>query len=375
MLSSESRKADFPTLQGQAYLNTAAEGIPPRAVIDALHQYSQDKLLGMDGRILHEAQRQVVREQAAAAFGLSPPEIGVCSCSSEAFNLAAAALQLRNGDEVVINDLDFPAGATPWMVPTCPATTQLWRARDGALRVEDLVPLLNSRTRIVSLSLVSFLNGYKVPLNAVVDHVRHHSQALLVVDVTQALGRMELDLRGADLIISSTHKWILASHGGGLIGVPPGRSAEWTAEVGGWFNRANAFDDDRFDHAPTRPGADSYTVGMPNYPAIYAVAAALQYIQQVGPSAIDSYCRPLVEACLYELKKLPIDLMTPDEPEALAGILAFRHPDADQINQALHEKNIHIMSHAGRLRISIHGYNTLEDVERLIEALKKALRT
>ena len=373
MLTEPSRLTDFPTLASQAYLNTAAEGIPPTVVIRAFNQYCRDKLLGMDGRPKHEVQRQRTRELAARFLGLSPQEIGICSCSSEAFNLAATAAQLGVDDEVVINDLDFPSGATPWLVPTCPATTRLWAAREGALRLEDLTSLLGPRTRLVSLSLVSFLNGYRLPLNEIARQVHRHCSALLVVDVTQALGRIPLDLSGADLIISSTHKWILASHGGGLVGVPQGRTDEWTARVGGWFNRENAFAPDRFERAPTRPGADSYTVGMPNYPAIYAVAAGLEYIESVGVAMIDDYCRPLVRYCLDEVKKLPVELLTPDEPDGLAGILAFRHHDAERIQAELQAQNIHIMSHAGRLRVAIHGYNTAQDIEKFIAALQETL--
>ena len=75
---------------------------------------------------------------------------------------------------------------------------------------------------------------------------------VLEVDVTQALGRVPLDLQGVDLIISSTHKWLLGSHGGGLVGVPADRADEWTAPAGGWFNLANAFDADRFERTVTK---------------------------------------------------------------------------------------------------------------------------
>jgi len=373
MLTDESRQGDFPSLDRMTYLNTAAEGIPPRAVGDALTQYAQDKLLGMDGRKQHEAQWQGARGQVARAYGLTADEVGICSCSSEAYNLAALALQLREGDEVVINDLDFPSGATPWLQPTCPATVKVWRSRDGALRVDDLIPLLGGMTRLVTASLVSFYNGYTIPLPAVVAAVRGHSPALVALDVTQALGRIPLDLTGVDLVISSTHKWILASHGGGLVGVPSARADRWTVPAGGWFNLQNAFDADRFDRAVSKPGAAGFAVGMPNYPAIYAINAALGYIHSVGVPAIDDHARTLVHACLDELKKLPVEMLTPDEPDGIAGILAFRHPDADRIHRALHAADIHIMSHAGRLRIAIHGYNTTADVERVVRAIHDAL--
>jgi selenocysteine lyase/cysteine desulfurase len=374
MLTDEMRRADFPSLQEMTYLNTAAEGIPPRVVIDALAQYGQDKLLGMDGRQLHEAQWRAAKQQVAQAYGLSPDEVSLCSCSSEAYNLAALAIGLRDGDEVVINDLDFPAGATPWLQPACPATVKLWRAReDGALRIDDLIPLLGPNTRLVTVSLVSFFNGYKLPLADVVEAVHKKSPALLATDVTQALGRIPLELSGVDLIVSSTHKWILASHGGGLVGVPTAVADRWTVPAGGWFNLQNAFDADRFDRAVTKPGAASFSVGMPNYPAVYAINAGLGYIQSVGIEAIDSHCRPLTRACVEGLKKLPVEMLAPDEPGSLSGIVAFRHPQVEQIYRSLHEKNIHTMCHAGRLRVAIHGYNTLDDVERFLQTTHDAL--
>jgi selenocysteine lyase/cysteine desulfurase len=203
--------------------------------------------------------------------------------------------------------------------------------------------------------------------------VRKRSSALVAVDVTQALGRIPLDLAGADLVVSSTHKWILASHGGGLVGVPANRTNEWTVPAGGWFNIEDAFGPNRFEKAVSKPGAASFSVGMPNYPAVYAVRAGLEYIRDVGVKKIDATARPLVLECLAELKKLPVEVLTPDEPEHIAGILAFRHPKAEEIHKRLHAANVHVMSHAGRLRVAIHGYNAAEDVERFLKELKKAL--
>jgi cysteine desulfurase/selenocysteine lyase len=376
MLDDASRKTSFPALEGMIYLNTAAEGIPPPAVGEALAQYARDRQLGMDGREHHYAQWHAAKDLTARIYGLTADEVTICSCSSEAYNLAALALQLRPGDEVVINDLDFPAGTTPWLQPTCPATVKLWRSRSGGLRVEDLVPLLGPRTRLVTASLVSFYNGFMLPLPAVVEAVRRYSAALLALDITQALGRVPLNLAGVDLIVSSTHKWILASHGGGLVGVPAARAAEWTAPAGGWFNLQDSLivGPDRFERAISRPGAASFTVGMPNFPAVYAIRAALEYISRIGIEAIEAATRPLVRACLDGLAKLPVELLTPREDDALAGIIAFRHPAMDAIQRDLRAANIHVMAHAGRIRVSLHGYNTIADIDMFLQKLAEALR-
>jgi cysteine desulfurase / selenocysteine lyase len=373
MLTPESRLRDFPSLANRAYLNTAAEGIPPRSVSAALARYARDKDLGMDGRRLHAEQYEAVKALVAEFYALTPAEIGICSCSSEAYNLAAMALRLQPGDEVVINDLDFPAGATPWLQEGSPAAVKVWRSRHGALHTPDLVPLLGAKTRLVAVSLVSFFNGFMLRLPGVVEAVRKHSPALLAVDVTQALGRIPLDLGGADLVVSSTHKWILSTHGGGLVGVPKARARAWTVPAGGWFHLEDAFGPNRFDRAVSKPGAASFAVGMPNYPAVYATRAALEYIRRVGVAAIDRAARPLVLACLEELKRLPVELLTPPDPDHLAGILAFRHPAAEQIHAHLRSENVHVMSHAGRLRVALHGYNTMADVDRFVRALRAAL--
>lgn len=376
MLDDASRRRDFPSLDGMTYLNTAAEGIPPLVVGEALARYIRDHQIGMDGRERHYAQLEAAKQLTGRMFGLSAAEVAICSCSSEAYNLAALALQLRPGDEVVINDLDFPAGATPWLQPSSAATVKIWRSRAGALRVEDLVLLLGPRTRLVTASLVSYYNGFMIPLPAVVEAVRAHSPALLALDVTQALGRVPLELAGVDLIVSSTHKWILASHGGGLVGVPAARAMDWTVPAGGWFHLKNQvpLGPGRIDPVESQSGAPSFAVGMPNFPAIYAIRAALEYIQGIGIAAIDAAARPLVCACLEGLARLPVELLTPREDDALAGIIAFRHSNMDALQRELRGANIHVMAHAGRLRISLHGYNRIADVERLLNTIEAALQ-
>ena len=135
----------------------------------------------------------------------------------------------------------------------------------------------------------------------------------------------------------------------------------------------DAFGADRFDRAVSLPGAAGFAVGMPNFPAIYAVRAALDYIKGVSVEKIAEAADPLVQHCLQEIQTQPVQLLTPVNGP-LAGILAFRHPKADQIHRELLNRNIHVMSHAGRLRVAIHGYNSHADVESFVAALAEILR-
>jgi selenocysteine lyase/cysteine desulfurase len=375
MLTTASRLQDFPSLSGIAYLNTAAESIPPLCVKQALDEYWHDKTLGMKGRDGHFARVEQCREISARMIGMKTREVSFCSCSSEAYNLLATALDLKSSDEVVVSDLDFPAGATPWLTARVKPAMRVWKSRDGALDVADLKPLLNEQTKLVQLSLVSFYNGHRIAWDEASALVRQLApNAVLAVDVTQALGRIVFDCTNADIIISSTHKWTLGIHGGCIVGIA-GRAADrLTTTAGGWYHLANAFDADRFDRAVMKHGAASYSVGMPSFAPIYALNASLRYLETIGVSAISAHADPLVQQAADGLTALGIRLMAAiDQTRRPTGIIAFQHPETARIHAALESSGVHVMHHAGRIRIAIHGYNTSEDIARLVGVVAATL--
>ena len=372
MLTESTRLRDFPTLAGKTYLNTAAESIPPTCVGEAIQTYWQDKLLGMKGRDGHFAQVEACREISAQMIGLKTEEVSFCSCSSEAYNLLATALNLTPRDEVVVSDLDFPAGATPWLRAANAPLLRVWRAQEGALHAEALAPLLNGETKLVQVSLVSFYNGHRIAWAAFRDTVRRLApNAIISVDVTQALGRVVLDCDDADILISSTHKWTLGIHGGCIIGIPSASAERLTTRAGGWLHLQNAFDADRFERAVTKTGAASFSVGMPNFIALYALNASLRYLENVGIAKIAAHADPLVALVEVGLRDIGVKPLCRWNG---TGILAFQHPRSTELHAALERESIHVMHNAGRIRIAVHGYNTQDDIGQFLRVLETLLR-
>ena len=366
---------DFPSLEGKCYLNTAAEGIPPRVVVEAAQDYLRDKLTGMDGRDAHFSREVQARELAGRLLGLDASEIGFCSCSAEAYNLLASALDLQPEDEVIISDLDFPSGATPWLAARVRPRVRLWKSRNGALDLADLAPLLSPRTRLVQVSLVSFYNGWRLPWLPFVEVVRQTvPEAVISADITQALGRIPGHCEGADILISSTHKWLLGLHGGCVVGIPERSAGRLTTAAGGWYHLSSAFGPDRFESTVPKPGAASFSVGMPSFAPIYALHAGLAYLLERDVKAIADYADPLAHSADEELRLRGIVPLAPRDASCGSGIVAFRHERGEEIQAALRRENIHIMHQAGRLRLSFHGYNTLDDVRRFFEALDHSLQ-
>ena len=236
------------------------------------------------------------------------------------------------------------------------------------------MPLLGERTRLVQVSLVSFYNGHRLDWRPFIEVVRANApRALVSVDITQAFGRVELDCDDADCLVSSTHKWTLGIHGGCVVGIPKRHADVLTTNAGGWYHLQNAFESDRFERAVSKNGAASYSVGMPNFVALYALNASLRYLNDVGVANIAAYADPLVhqlEAGLRELGQAP---MAAQREGNASGILAILHDDTTAIHEAMEAAEVHVMHHAGRLRMALHGYNTGRDVEKFLEVLRGAL--
>ncbi len=221
------------------------------------------------------------------------------------------------------------------------------------------------------MSLVSFYNGWRLPWEAFVDAVRAKApQAIISVDVTQALGRCVLNITGADIVISSTHKWLLGIHGGCVVGVPAAGGNRLTTKAGGWYHIRNAFDADRFDHADQRIGAASYAVGMPSFAPIYALNASMEFLLSIGVEQIARHADPMVRSVYEGLLERGIP---PLAAPTTSGIVAFKHPNAERIHQTLRSEQVHVMHQAGRLRLALHGYNTKADVGRFFEVLDSIL--
>jgi selenocysteine lyase/cysteine desulfurase len=304
-------------------------------------------------------------------LGLKSSEVSFCSCSSEAYNLLASALQLNARDEVVVTDLDFPAGVTPWLRAAEPPVVHVWKAAQGALNPQDVAPLLNANTRLVQVSLVSFYNGHRIDWAPFRDAVRRLApNAVISVDITQALGRVVLDCDGADILISSTHKWTLGIHGGCIIGIPEASAARLTTRAGGWLHIENAFAADRFTRAEPKLGAASFSVGMPNFVALYALNASLRYLEEIGIANIAAHADPLVQEAEAGLRALGIEPMCQWNG---TGILAFQHPRSTELHAALEREDIYVMHNAGRIRIAVHGYNTQADIHRFLHVLGSLL--
>lgn len=369
------RRRDFPVLENWTYLNSPYIAPSPQSVIDAtvaFHQAKASDPISL-GSMLEET--RALRQRFAALVNADPGEIGLLSTTSEGENVVTAALDLRPGDNVVIDDLHYDTTVFLYdhLVEERGIDVRVVKNIGGAAPVEAFARHVDERTRIVSVSWVSHQNGYRHDLAALAD-LAHANDAYLYVDAIQGVGVLQLDVRqaGVDFFTVGGYKWLLAG-----FGVAPFYVRE---------ELLDAIDMDRIGwrqlESEPEPGeyrfyedARKYGYATPAFGAIYQMRAALDYVLDVGVARIESHVAPLANYLNSGLRGLGFDVLTPEGNES--PIVAFRHGiDPAAATAAFDQARVKISAReAGtQIRAGVGLFNNRSDADRLLD-VAESLRT
>jgi cysteine desulfurase/selenocysteine lyase len=367
----------FPRTSEVAYLDTAAEGLPPYPLCEeAFREYCAAKSQGTPGRRQHFAAEKDALNLAARLLNTDSSNVGFVASASDALALIGTSLNWKSGDHVITTDLDFPSNVLPWLrLKQFGVNVSVVPSSKGSLSWQTVIEHLSRKTRVVALSLVSYKTGAYFPFVAQVATEAHKTGAIVVLDATQALGRCPVDLTGVDYLVSSSFKWLLGPHGLGLVYVSPSFRSRFTPSSIGWYSVEDAFGKNQFDSYSIKPGTGCISVGMPNFPSLYALRNSLQLILDHGVAKIFDELKQPVQQLRRGLSDLQLDLLTPSGPEFTSGIVSFAHPRADEIGAALAKDGVIVWAGDGRVRASIHLYNDLQDVGRYLDVLRAVLKS
>jgi cysteine desulfurase/selenocysteine lyase len=367
-------KSMFPRAREVTYLDTAAEGLPPASCRDALLAYLESKSSGTPGR------KQLHREECAAMssvarlLGVPVNHVALLSSASDGLNVFANSIDWRPGDEVLISDLEFPSGALAWLrLRDRGVRVRVLGAQNGVVPLDQFAAAIGPSTRIVCVSHVSYLSGARIPFLRELSSLAHSQDAMLVVDATQSLGRVPVPIEGIDFLVASAYKWLLGVHGLSVAYLAPWARERISEGTVGWYSVQDVFSTDRFERYEAKPGARWMMTGMPAFPAIYALRQSLDFLLERDIRQIDEDLKPVVQALHTGLRQSGVELLTPPDAEYASGIVSFQHPACEQIGAALERDGVIVWSGDGRVRTSVHLYNDMEDVDRLLQTLQSAI--
>lgn len=364
----------FPITKETTYLDTAAEGIPPSTAIDAFANYMRAKTAGSPGRQQLYDMERICSATAARLLETDPANIALLSSASEGLNSLANSIDWREGDEVLISDIEFPSNAIAWLRLRDRGVKLQVVPAGGTPQLHHFTDRIGPRTRLVSVSFVSYKSGTRLPFLRELGEAAHRAGALLCVDATQGLGRVPLNVAGIDFLVSSSYKWLLGPHGLGITYVSPELRERLAPSTAGWYSVDTLFRPDRFERFDYKPGANRLQPGFPNFPGAFALTTGMNFLLGLGIARIHAELRPRVQRLREGIVALGLTPLTPESPEYDSGIVSFEHSQPQELGKRLAAEDVIVWSGDGRVRAAVHIYNDEADIERFLAVLERVLQ-
>ena len=366
-------RADFPIASNQTYLNSAS--IHPMSVpaSRALADHVQFRLKGGgEGRTDFTADQQTdLKKRFAALINAQPQEIAFTQNTSDGENIVVMGMDLpRKGGNIVLDELHFETSL--YMYKSLEAKgleLRVVRHRDWSIDIRDMDRAIDKNTRLVSMALVSNVNGYLHDAKAISD-LAHSRGAYVFADMVQAAGAVAIDVRamGIDFGSTATYKWLMGERGFGFLYVREDLQNSVVPTTRYGHRQIAKFDRVNITWEPL-PGAARYETGtFPNALALCAYTS-LQYIEKLGLQNIRAHARQLTERLQKELPAKGYPSVTPKGNET--PIVAFQLKDVPDTTRRLRDANIAatIIGDEKRLRLAVSVFNTQADIDKLVAAL------
>ena len=368
--------AELPLEQGLIYLNHAAVGPWPRRTVQAIRAFAEENLRRACSRAQPWLEgEQEARHRLAALLATGVDDVALVKNTSEGVSLVAAGLDWRPGDNVVLPAGEFPSNRAPWTALSVRGVAarlvDLYAADDP---VAALLAHCDDRTRLLAVSAVQYDTGLRLDLETLAAACRHRG-ILLLIDAIQALGAVAIDWRAvdADFVTGSCHKWLLAPEGVGYLHVRADQRPRLELQQFGWRMGPRPFDFERPDWAPAASGR-RFEPGTLNTLGLIATAASISLLEEVGLAAVEARVLERSGWLIDALGEVDgIDVVTPRDPAARAGIVALRLPDlarSQALLRALKQQRIVAAVRGGLLRLSPHFHTPIADLERCVAVIE-----
>ena len=372
----ETLRALFPVTERAVYLNHAAVSAPPIPTIQAIQSYLAD--VSQNGSLNFRnwlAIKESARGLLAGMLGARPEQVAFVRNTSDALSSVANGLSWRPGDNIVTFRNEFPSNVYPWLRArdAFGIEVRMCEERDGRVDIEELIGLINARTRIVSISQVQYATGFRADLERIARAARAHD-GLLVVDVIQALGvvPVEVESQLIDVAAGACHKWLLTPEGVGFLYLSDRARERIQPTLVGWISVPNPEDASNFAQGWNR-GTLAWESGTGPAGMIYGLEASLKLLTEIGVHVIQNYLETLTDHLCERLQGTDYHVISSRLPGEKSQIVSIRHGGSlspMELFKHLKKKNIVTAPRGNGLRIGPHVYNNVEEIDRLVGALQ-----
>ena len=363
-------KDNFIGLDKTIHLAAGGETPMLKSAQDAVAQFFADKALGVEGRDLFYEVYDRCKQRVGEMWGVSAETISFLAHASDCINTFANSLEWQPGDNVVVIDVEFPSDVLAW-TQFEGVEVRVVKHDDWYANLDAIAAQIDGRTRVVAASYVSYFTGQRLPL-AELSKVVRASNALLLIDATHASGAIQVDASLADVMVNSCYKWLLATHGVGIMYVNPERLPDMQPHVLGWHSIETSTDWRTPTEYELKTDGGRFEPGNPTFIGLYVLDNALEALLSVGFEQIEAHVLGLSGRIWDGLARKEVEMMTPRDSAERAGNICFMSDNLDAFAAAMAEHDILVWGSYGgvsRVRISTHIYNTDADVDKFLSVL------
>ncbi len=366
-------RRQFPITRNKVFLNHAAESPLPKPVTVAVRKYLD--VASRFGGASNEFE-DLGKQSFARLTGAKPGEIALVENTSMGLNIAANMIQYHPDSKVVTTDLEYPSVVYPWLRKALGTKIHYVKNVDGKISLDDIEKAVDDKTVAVAISHVEYANGFRHNLRLLSEMVHEHG-AYLVVDAIQSVGTMPIDVErdDVDFFMAAGYKWLLSPPGAAYLYVKDELINKLEPPFVGWasvdqevFETTDFYDIWNLKLSKT---ASRFEVGSPSTMSFVGAAEAMKMLLNVGTEKIKTRITKLTDHVIDSAKDLRLKLQTPEEKSCRSGIVNFRVRKPLRLIERLRKKKIVVSARTHGIRVSPHYYNTEEEIDKLMEEIKK----
>lgn len=383
MLNTTLLEQEFGYMKGHVYVNSSLVGMPPERVKTACRRFMDDYVSTFNDSIKSDllAKRIRAKENLAKLINASPQEIIFEKNTTEGNSIIAMGYsELKPGTNVIIADSEFPNALYPWINAQHLRGFELkiYHTINGQIPAQDIINMMDEHTRVVAISAVQSGWGYFADLKAIGTECRKRG-IILAVDAFQALGRMQIDVQDCciDYLACGAFKALMGTWGAAFVYCHPRLIGMISPSTVGYQSAKShvlaPYVTEQFDKIDFQDDIRKLEAGSQCTYSIESMSLGAELLLEFGMDSVEHHILELERYLRSRLAALPLEVITPDDPERLSGIIVLRFPPelTSLAREITEREHIHLTLRNGYIRMTFAVFNTMEDMDVLYHALEE----
>ncbi|HLR91018.1 MAG TPA: aminotransferase class V-fold PLP-dependent enzyme [Balneolaceae bacterium] len=361
---------------GLIYLNHASVSPLPLATYGAMEKYLRERTFGSveNFEIWLQTVEETRKNIAALVHAERSDQITLTGNTSDGLSAVAEGFPWQAGDQILLNTIEFPANIQPFRALARKGVELVYlEPQDGKITPEMIEEAITPQTRMLSISAVQYLNGFKADLKTI-GEICGARDIYFIVDGIQAVGAVPIHVieYGIDALSSGGHKWLMSPAGTGFLYLSDPLAERLQPYKTGWQSVKDPWQLSNFEQ-DWKAVSSHLETGMLNTSGFIGMNESIKMLLNIG---IQHIRKTILDTSGYAIGKLReqsrVQIFSPLQDSYRSGIVTFQFSDdtdPEELVTALRKKNISVSAREGMIRISIHFYNTRNEIDTALATL------